>query len=73
MGADAAPNDVRLTWLKLVSVLECRSTIRRPSHLPYAGVPLPPLDAQSRMEAVTTARKVGNELRYRLAEGALLL
>jgi hypothetical protein len=34
---------------------------------------LHPLDAQPWMEAVTTARKVGDQLRYCVTEGALLL
>lgn len=73
MRAGAAPDDVRLAWLNLVSVLEGRAAIRCPSHLPDAGVSLHPLDAQPWMEVLTTARKVGDELSYRLAERSLLL
>jgi hypothetical protein len=73
MRADATPADVRLAGLDLLAALEGRTAIRRPAHLPYAGMSLHPLDAQSWMEALTTARKVGDELSYCLAEGALLL
>jgi hypothetical protein len=51
MRADAAPDDVHLAGLNLVSVFEGRAAIRRPAHLPYAGVSLNPLDAQPWMEA----------------------
>jgi hypothetical protein len=73
MGADAAPDDVCLAGLSLAAVLEGRAAVRRPSHLPYAGMSLHTLDAQPWMKALTTARKVGDELSYCLAECSLLL
>ncbi len=73
MCADAAPDDVRLAGLNLVSVLEGCAAIRRPSHLPHTWVSLHPLDAQPWMEILATARNVGDELSYRLAESSLLL
>jgi hypothetical protein len=48
---------VRLAGLNLLAVLEGRAPVRRPAHLPYAGVSLHPLDAQSWMEALTTAAR----------------
>src|ERR1035441_4610684 len=70
---DAPPNDMRLTRPNLAAVLEGRTTVQRPCHLPHAGVPLHPLHPQARTKALTAAGKVGDELRYRLAECPLLL
>jgi hypothetical protein len=53
MGADSTPDDVRLAGLDLVSVLEGCAAIRRPSHLPHAGV-LDTLDAQARIKRADT-------------------
>jgi hypothetical protein len=41
---------VRVTGTDLISVVEGRSSVLSPGHLPDAGVPLHPLDSQPRME-----------------------
>lgn len=70
---DPAPDDVRMTRMNLVSILEGGTAVVSPRHLPHAGMALDPLDAKARMEALAATREVGDELRDGLAEGSLLL
>jgi hypothetical protein len=51
MGADSPPDDVRLTGVNFLAVLEGRATVIRPGHLPDARVPLDALDTEPGMEA----------------------
>lgn len=73
MGADSAPDDVRLAGVNLIAVLEGGAAVRRPSHLPNAGVPLDALDPKARVKALAALGKIGDELLDRFAEGLLLL
>jgi hypothetical protein len=72
VSANAPPHHVWIAGSDLLPILEGRSAIRRPTHLPHPRMALYALDTKARAE-VTTAREVGNELCHRLAEGALLL
>jgi hypothetical protein len=62
MGSDAAPDDVSLSRMDLISVFKGCATIRRPTHLPDAGMPLHPLDPETRVEALLGSLQVGDEL-----------
>ena len=73
MSADPAPDDVRLARVNLVAVLERGPPVRRPAHLPDARVSLHPLDAEAGMETLPAFRQIGDEDRYGLTEGPLLL
>lgn len=46
----------------LRAVLEGRTAIRRPSHLPHPRMALHPLDAQTRMEALAPVGDINDEL-----------
>jgi hypothetical protein len=55
MSADAAPDDVGLSGVDLIAVLEGRSTVVGPGHLPDAGMALHTLH-QSRQNDARTSR-----------------
>lgn len=48
VSADAAPNNVRLTWPNLFTVLPRGAAVGGKRHLPYASGALDPLDSQTR-------------------------
>jgi hypothetical protein len=68
---DAPPDDVCLARVHLCAVLEGRSAIRSPSHLPHPKMALHPLDAQTRREALTSVGDISYELHKRFAERSL--
>lgn len=55
MGSDSTPDDVRLVGVDFLAVLEGRTTVIGPGHLPDARVPLDALDAKAWMEASIAA------------------
>jgi hypothetical protein len=73
VGAYPPPDDVRLARTNLIAVFESGATIRRPTHLPDAGVALDPLDSQPRMKALPAIGEISDEACNRFAEGSLLL
>lgn len=55
--------DVRLARLNLCAVLEGRTAVWRPGHLPHARMALHLLDAQARMEGVSRSQSRQNDAR----------
>jgi hypothetical protein len=62
VGADAPPDDVRLTDMDLIAVFKGRSAVRRPTHLPDPRMSLHPLDAEARMKALLGLLQISDEL-----------
>lgn len=58
MSADTPPDDVRLTGVNLVAVLEGGAAVIGPCHLPDTGMALHTLDTEAGMEALAVAFKV---------------
>lgn len=73
MGAYAPPDDVRLAGVNFVAVLEGRTTVVGPGHLPNTGMALHTLHAKPGVKALLVFGEIGDELSYRLAEFPLLL
>jgi hypothetical protein len=48
--------------MHLIAVFKGRAAIRRPTHLPDAGVTLHPLDTEARMKALLGLFHVSDEL-----------
>ncbi len=72
MGADATPDDVRLSGFDLIAVLKGRAAVVGPSHLPDTGMALDALHAKSGMEALFVFGEIGDEPSHRIAEFPLL-
>jgi hypothetical protein len=59
--------------MDLIAVFEGRTTVRRPTHLPDAGMTLHPLDPKARVEPLLRLLQVSDELLERGQEPSLLL
>jgi len=57
--ANPAPDDVWLTRMNLLAVLEGGAAVVCPRHFPHAGMALDPLDAEAGMEALAATGEVG--------------
>ncbi len=73
MGSDATPNDVRLSRMDFIAVLEGCAAVVGPGHLPDTGMALHALHAKSGMKALFLFGEIGDELSHRIAEFPLLL
>ena len=71
--SDPPPDHMRLTGSHLRAVLERRSTVRCPRHLPNPRMPLHALDPERRIEVLPASVETGDELSECGKKRALLL